>query len=108
MRRNQNNFFTLRACHRPLDREFFLKFSKFFRKSDVKIRKSKRRRARDTLVVKVSAQSDAWRPKKRRKTETKIFEKFWIGIIVFRYFGKVFEELQPNGPHHLLPRQISL
>ena len=64
--------------------------------------------ALDTLAVKVSAQSDAWRPKKRRKTETKVFEFFWIEISGFRYFGKVSEELQPNGPQNLLAGQISL
>ena len=98
----------LRACHRPLDRDVFLKFSKCFRKSDVEIRKSKRRRARDQLAVKVSAQYNTWRLKKHRYTQTKIVEKFRIEISVFRCFGKVFEELQPNGPENLLESQISL
>ena len=49
-------------------------FPSFCCKSDVKFRKSKSWRASDLLVVKVSAQSDAWRSKKRRKTETKILQ----------------------------------
>ena len=40
----------------------------------------------------------------------KIFElgNFWIENSVFRQFGEVLEDLQPNGRQNQLPRQILL
>ena len=40
--------------------------------------------------------------------EKKNRRNFWIEKSVFRYFGQVFEELQPNGPQNLIARQILL
>ena len=45
-------------------------FSEFFGRAGPKTHEKKCRGARDLRVVKVSASYDAWRPKKRRKTET--------------------------------------
>ena len=55
---------------------------------------------RNLSVVKVSASYDTWRLKTCRKTEKKIFGNFRVETSVFREFGMVFEELQPNGGFH--------
>ena len=66
--------------------------------------------------AKFDAESDfevqlAVAPPKSTKNDKKLIseiEKIRVEIQVFRYFALDFEELQTNGPHHLLPRQILL
>ena len=84
------------------------KFSKFFRRAGLDLSEKMNSGRRNLSVVKVSASYDIWRPKKYRKTENKIFKKFRTKKLVFRNFGMVFEELQPNEPQNQVRRQILL
>ena len=56
-------------------------------------------------VLKVSALYDAWRSKKRRKTnKCKNYEKY----CVFRYFCQVLEDLRQKGRHQQIPLNLLL
>ena len=109
-------FPNLRSDDGSGDREFFFKmfrnknskFSKLFGRAGLDLHEKMNPGRRNLSVVKVSASYDIWRPKKYRKTENKIFKKFRTKKLVFRNFGMVFEELQPNEPQNQVRRQILL